>query len=257
MRSLLARRVRASHRLAIGLAVASIATLCLAMSGPLLRPVYSALVGGGADELERLGLDPGLEPRLRERFDRAEAPFPPGRLVLIVCKREQFLELWAGDARAERWRAVERFPLLPGPSLPGPKLEPGDGRVPEGLYRIAELDVGRDSTSMRLAYPNAFDRVQATLEERPEPEEDLRLLGAELRAGSLSVGDEVLAELAACVAWTGLERVTVILAPHDLRVDERVAGPHERPWLTELHARLRDALIPFSEGTGSVRGPGR
>lgn len=76
---------------------------------------------------------------------------------LVVWKSER--RMVAYDAAG---RALQTFHIALGPTPKGHKSEEGDGRTPEGLYRIS----GRNKTSayhlsLRISYPNAADRAQA------------------------------------------------------------------------------------------------
>jgi len=56
----------------------------------------------------------------------------------------------------------------------GPKLREGDRQVPEGIYRIVGLNPNsRYHLSMKLDYPNAFDRHQAARDGRARPGSDI------------------------------------------------------------------------------------
>ena len=76
---------------------------------------------------------------------------------LVLDKSERVLRLFEGG------REVLTYNVALGASPVGPKLRRGDGRTPEGLYRID----GRNSRSkyhlaLRISYPNDIDRARAT-----------------------------------------------------------------------------------------------
>ena len=53
------------------------------------------------------------------------------------------------------------YPVLGASGVLGPKLKEGDRQVPEGVYRVPELNPNSDfHLSLRLDYPNEFDRAQ-------------------------------------------------------------------------------------------------
>src|SRR5579872_2784474 len=59
-------------------------------------------------------------------------------------------------------RGLASFPIALGPHPVGPKRHRGDGRTPEGLYRIdARNRQSRFHRSLRLSYPNAEDLARA------------------------------------------------------------------------------------------------
>jgi murein L,D-transpeptidase YafK len=75
---------------------------------------------------------------------------------VIVLKHERKLYLMRqGESLKWFWIALGRYPV-------GRKTERGDGRTPEGIYRI----LGRDASShyyraLWLSYPNSADRERA------------------------------------------------------------------------------------------------
>ncbi|CAL4866684.1 hypothetical protein MMA231_00928 [Asticcacaulis sp. MM231] len=89
---------------------------------------------------------------------QAQAQTQPQTVArIVVWKSER--RMVAYDAAG---RALKTFHIALGPSPRGHKSEEGDGRTPEGLYRIS----GRNKTSayhlsLRVSYPNAADRAQA------------------------------------------------------------------------------------------------
>jgi murein L,D-transpeptidase YafK len=65
---------------------------------------------------------------------------------------------------------IHRYPLLAASGVAGPKLRQGDKQVPEGVYGISFLNPNsRYDVSLRVNYPNAFDRQMAAKDgpERP------------------------------------------------------------------------------------------
>lgn len=75
---------------------------------------------------------------------------------ILVEKAARRLTLWAGLEKVKTYRVAL------GPSPVGDKTCQGDGRTPEGLYRIS----GRNPSSayhrsLRISYPDATDRAAA------------------------------------------------------------------------------------------------
>src|SRR5262245_18777864 len=98
------------------------------------------------------------ERRMASSFARRGIAYPPQAATLIALKGEARLELWA-DAGAG-WTFVRSYLVQSASGRLGPKLRQGDHQVPEGVYRIEALNPNsRYHLSMRLDYPNAFDRA--------------------------------------------------------------------------------------------------
>lgn len=83
---------------------------------------------------------------------------PSGRAdKLIVVKSERRLYLLReGEVLSSYRVALGRVPK-------GTKIYQGDGRTPEGAYRLAEFNaVSRFYRSIRVSYPNEQDRARAS-----------------------------------------------------------------------------------------------
>ncbi|MHC4642127.1 MAG: L,D-transpeptidase family protein, partial [Planctomycetota bacterium] len=99
-----------------------------------------------------------------------------------------------------------------------PKLKEGDRQVPEGLYRIESLNPNSMfHLSLRINYPNEFDREQAKHENRTNLGGDIMIHGSNVSIGCLAMGDETAEDLFILTAETGIENISVILSPVDFR----------------------------------------
>jgi len=187
---------------------------------------------------------PEVEPRLSRQFLRAGVAYPPGDLTLLAFKEEKRLEVWG--RRAGDWVRVLSYPVLAASGGAGPKLREGDRQVPEGFYRIEGLNPNsRFHLSLKIDYPNAFDRARAHEEGRTHPGSDIFIHGRAVSAGCLAIGDEAIEELFVLVSRSGAQNVAVLILPRDLRVhgDPPVAGMPG--WLPNLYADLRAGLQAF------------
>jgi hypothetical protein len=196
-----------------------------------------------ADVLEKIG--PAAEARLRPLVERAGVAWPPPRVTLVAFKQEKQLELWA--AADGRWVFVRAYPILAASGQAGPKLHEGDRQVPEGVYRLTDLNPNSGyHLSMRVDYPSATDRARAAAEGRMNLGGDIFIHGKDVSIGCLAMGDEAIEELFVLVAQTGLANVEVILAPNDLRGGRPAAEvPGGPPWVAELYDDLRKRLDDF------------
>lgn len=192
-------------------------------------------------------LGPEAEARLRARFAKAGAAFPPRRAHLLAFKSERRLELWA-EADGGR-RRIHSYPILATSGTTGPKLREGDEQIPEGIYRVTWLHPNSSyHLSMKLDYPNEFDREQAAREGRTQLGGDIFIHGSDVSIGCLAMGDSAIEELFVLAARIGREDLTVVIAPWDLRVKpppatEKIADG--RPWLTQLYSQLATTLARF------------
>lgn len=193
---------------------------------------------------------PTAEQRLLPYLQAAGLPYPPTALALLGFKDEKRLEVWG--QQGGQWRWIRSYPMLAASGNAGPKLREGDLQVPEGLYRIEALNPNsRFHLSMKVDYPNAQDRQQAVLEGRDDLGGDIFFHGQDVSVGCIALGDTAIEELFVLVVRVGIEHVTVLLAPYDLR-QPTAHSPKDLPaWVAALYADLRQALHRFP---GTPRG---
>jgi len=186
---------------------------------------------------------PTARARLRSHFDKAKIDYPSARLVLVGIKAERRLELY-GAGQDGRLKFLRDYPVLAASGGPGPKLREGDRQVPEGVYPIELLNPNsRFHLSLRVGYPNAFDRTIGQLDGRAQLGGDIMIHGSNVSIGCLAMGDEAAEDLFVLAADTGLKNITVILTPVDFRQSKsepKVASLP--PWAPELYTHIRTNL---------------
>lgn len=181
-----------------------------------------------------------LSPYLR----RQHLTYPVSRLAILVLKKTKRLEVYAKNTG--RWKYIRSYPVLAASGHAGPKLREGDYQVPEGVYHIVGLNPeSRFDLSMRLNYPNQIDRQHARQDGRQHLGGEIYIHGDQRSVGCVAIGDKAIEQLFPLVYETGIENVTVIIAPNDLRYKI----PHYRSgqprWLPSLYVELLNHLEPF------------
>ena len=195
-----------------------------------------------ADVVRTLG--PAARARLRPHFQRAGVAYPPAWVTLIVLKEERRLELWAGPTPASQ-RLVHRYGVLAASGGPGPKLRQGDLQVPEGLYRVLWLNPNSAyHLSLKLDYPNAFDRARARADGRENLGGDIFIHGRAVSIGCLAMGDPAIEELFVLAAEVTPARVKALIAPHDFRRRPPLAAAQPE-WVGGLYRDLERDLRAF------------
>ncbi len=187
---------------------------------------------------------PQARVRLRPYFEQAGFSYPPRRVLLLGLKQEKRLELYASGGEEGPWRFVRVWPILKASGQAGPKLREGDYQVPEGFYRIESLNPNsRFLLSLRVNYPNDFDRRQAKRGDRTHLGGDIMIHGGRSSIGCLAMGDPVAEELFILAHETGLDNLRVMLTPVDFRRHPDWEPPSGLPdWTGELYGRLREAV---------------
>lgn len=196
-----------------------------------------------------------VQQRLAPDFARAGVVYPPARLTLIGLKQERRLEVYAANATGT-YHFVRSYPILAASGALGPKLREGDGQVPEGLYRINFLNPNsRFHLSLRVNYPNDFDRDLALKDGRRQLGGDIMIHGNQLSTGCLAMGDEAAEDLFVLASVVGLDRVAVILSPIDFRVQHFKSLPAGVPaWTANLYAQLKQALGAYPSAPTTTGG---
>ncbi|HEX6739457.1 MAG TPA: L,D-transpeptidase family protein, partial [Vicinamibacteria bacterium] len=192
-----------------------------------------------ADVVRTLG--PAARARLEPHFAHAAVAYPPAHVTFIILKEERRLELWAGPAPTGQ-RRVRSYEILAASGRAGPKLRQGDLQVPEGSYRVLWLNPNSAyHLSLKLDYPNAFDRAQARADRRVELGGDIFIHGRAVSIGCVAIGDPGIEELFVLAAEVTPARVRTLVAPHDFR---RRAPPSavDPPWVAGLYRDLAHDL---------------
>ena len=221
-------------------------------------PLYLRIAGERtvADAVAQYG--PAARARLAPHFARAHMAWPPKEIALLVFKRERRVALWARNGGA--WTFIRDYPILAASGHAGPKLREGDYQVPEGVYRIAWLNPNSSyHLSMKVSYPNEFDRRMARADGRTRLGGDIFIHGNRVSIGCVAVGDIAIEELFTLVAATGVQRVRVIIAPNDLRTTGALLHDTAPQWSVQLYRTIAAALVEFpvwleSNGAIDVRG---
>lgn len=186
--------------------------------------------------------------RLAADFQRAGVVYPPEKMAFIGLKQEKILEVWVADKSGE-FVFLKNYPILGASGGPGPKLKEGDGQVPEGLYHIESLNPNSQfHLSLRVNYPNAFDKTMAAQEGRTHLGGDIMIHGSRSSVGCLAMGDPAAEDLFILAAETGVGNIAVLLAPVDFRVKDFDGSRRQLPdWTTELYPQIRTELQKFRQ----------
>jgi hypothetical protein len=232
------------------LLVASIGAFVLYHYGrSLWFPFYVRLTGGqtveeGVRRIKEKGI--GIGPELIVSLDR---------LVLLGLKEEKVLEVW-GQRDGFAPIKLKEFPFTGYSGSLGPKLREGDGQIPEGIYKIDYLNPNSSfCLSMKLNYPNEFDREKGKEDGREDLGYDIFIHGGSATIGCIPIGDEEIEELFLLVSEVGKENVIVILSPYDMRIKEKQIEIEGIAWESELYDTIRATIenrIPQQDGALNV-----
>jgi len=145
---------------------------------------------------------------------------------------------------------LRSYSILAASGGPGPKLREGDRQVPEGIYPIELLNPNSSyHLSLRIGYPNEFDRAQAAKEGRKNLGGDIMIHGKSASIGCLAMGDEAAEDLFVLAADTGLQNIKVVLSPVDFRTGAVIPKVVKLPdWTDGLYNQIKTemAALPMT-----------
>ena len=208
-------------------------------------PVYLRIKGKRTVSDVIAEIDSAADARIKFYFSKAEVIYPPRQLALLIFKMERTVELWAEEKG--RWVFIRSYPILGASGKGGPKLREGDWQVPEGIYKVIALNPNSSyHLSMKINYPNEYDRQKAVGDNRTNLGDDIFIHGKRASIGCVAIGDEAIEELFVLADKVGLPNVEVVISPNDIR--KALPLIEESPqilWLNELYGLIGEELKKF------------
>lgn len=192
--------------------------------------------------------------RLTPAFSAANVDYPPYEMAYVAFKDERQLLVYARNAASEQWRFIKQYRVHAASGVPGPKLAEGDRQVPEGIYQAQFLNANsRFHLSIRLDYPNDFDRKMAFHDTRSGLGGDIMIHGNAVSIGCLAMGDEGAEDLFILAAQVSRDRLRIVVSPTDFRVRNAAPPPHAPTWTGTLYATLRRELKQYPQPIATLR----
>lgn len=180
--------------------------------------------------------------RIRSLFEAKNIQYPPKNVKLVFIKDEKVLRLYAGNSESDV-DLIKVYSVLAASGKQGPKLREGDMQVPEGIYKVESLNPNSlFHLSLRVNYPNTFDREKAALDGRADLGSDIMIHGKNVSVGCIAVGDEAIEELFILAAKTKYQDWELIFVPTDLTSYHRTSYSNLPKWIKELDRELQKHL---------------
>ncbi|MBF0197411.1 MAG: hypothetical protein HQL32_06855 [Planctomycetes bacterium] len=209
----------------------------------LWNPIWLKVSGKStvAEVQEKYGQQVKL--KLEPLFKKADLVYPPEEMTLLAFKQERVLELWA--KHKTQWVKIKDYPFTEFSGKLGPKLMQGDRQIPEGMYQVSYLNPNSSyHLSMKLNYPNEFDRKMAETDGRNRLGGDIFIHGKSVTIGCIPLGDQAIEELFCLVNLTGMDKVSVIISPCDFRKNTIKAAP-QKSWVAGLYKKIESKVSEF------------
>lgn len=162
----------------------------------------------------------------------------PENILMIAYKEQKKLEVYASVDSV--WRFLKTYPFSASSGSLGPKLTEGDKQIPEGIYTIEYLNPNSIFyLSMKINYPNDFDRNKAHIEGRENLGFDIFIHGKDNTVGCIPIGDEAIEELFVLASKAMQHEMKVIISPRDFRINPEYPEIEEISWSKELYDLIK------------------
>ena len=169
----------------------------------------------------------------------------PDQLLLVALKEERKLEVYGENEGRYQLLKTYNFTAFSGKT--GPKLKEGDRQIPEGIYQIAYLNPNSSYyLSMKVNYPNDFDRQKGMADGRTDLGSDIFIHGKSVTIGCIPIGDEAIEELFFLATKAINRGIKVIIGPRDFRINSDFPVIEEISWEEELYEMIKQELENLS-----------
>jgi len=186
--------------------------------------------------------------RLSPSLQKAGMRNWPRELCYVAFKEERVLEVYGRLKETDLWTFVKSYSFTASSGAIGPKLKEGDRQIPEGIYEVEYLNPNSSFyLSMKINYPNAFDRAKGEADGRTDLGSDIFIHGKAVTVGCIPVGDEAIEELFLLTAQLPSKSHRVIIAPHDFRQKPEYPEVPDVAWSDEVYDKLTEELKLYAK----------
>ncbi len=144
----------------------------------------------------------------------------PEKIVLIANKEKRILYVFGKKLSDKKYTYITEYPFMRMSGKLGPKLMEDDMQTPEGIYKMESLNPNsRLHLSLRVNYPNDFDKQKAKLDGRKLSTlgGDIMIHGRASTIGCIPIGDVAIEELFVMSAKAGVGNVDILILPYNLQ----------------------------------------
>ncbi|MEM7162219.1 MAG: L,D-transpeptidase family protein [Bacteroidota bacterium] len=168
----------------------------------------------------------------------------PKKIALLAFKEERKLQVYA--QRVEGAQLIKEYPFTGYSGRLGPKLKEGDRQIPEGIYEVEYLNPNSAYyLSIKVSYPNDFDRQRSTLGSLSEMGGDIFIHGKSASIGCIPIGDEAIEELFVLTQNAIDNTVAIIISPRDFRFNPDFPVIDGIEWEKELYQSIETELKKY------------
>lgn len=187
-----------------------------------------------------------VEISLKDAFDKINIDSTDFEMGILAFKEEQILEVVVRKNKTENWKLLKMYPFTAFSGKIGPKLKNGDKQIPEGIYQMEYLNPNsKYHLSIKVSYPNAFDKEKAKQDGRTDLGGDIMIHGKNVTIGCIPVGDKNIEEIFILATKTKNKHFPIIIAPHDFRTNKTFPKIEAISWENELYENISKELTNF------------
>lgn len=187
--------------------------------------------------------NPKVKASLQNNFAKNNIESNDFEMAILAFKKEQILEVVVRKNENESWKLLKMYPFTAFSGKIGPKLKNGDKQIPEGIYQMEYLNPNsKYHLSIKVNYPNAFDREKAKLDGRTDLGGDIMIHGKSVTIGCIAVGDKNIEEIFILATKTKNKHFPIIIAPHDFRTNKTFPEIEAISWEKDLYENISKEL---------------
>lgn len=204
-------------------------------------PYYLKMKGKETIESRVESLKDKVYSNLIPEFNRLGLDDFPSELSILAFKEERVLEVYV--KAKDKWQLLKSYDYTNFSGELGPKLKEGDKQIPEGIYKIEYLNPNSVYyLSLKVSYPNEFDKQKAQIEGRDKLGGDIFIHGKDLTVGCIPLGDDAIEEIFILATQVKNKDINVIIAPLDFRKNDKNPTIEFIDWEEELYDLIKAEL---------------
>ena len=183
---------------------------------------------------------------LQTNFVKTQIDSTNFEMAILAFKKEQVLEVYVRKNKTENWKLLKKYGFTAFSGKIGPKLKEGDRQIPEGIYQMEYLNPNsRYHLSIKVSYPNAFDKKMAKQDGRTDLGGDIMIHGKNVTIGCIPLGDDNIEEVYILATKAKNRRFPIIIAPHDFRTNKTFPKIESVSWESDLYDQIVAELKNF------------
>lgn len=204
----------------------------------IYTPIIYKIVGKETVESILARIEPKVYDRLEPNLAKLGFRSFPKKIKLLAFKEERELEVYAHTIKG--YELLKKYPFTAFSGQLGPKLKEGDRQIPEGIYKIEHLNPNSAYyLSLKVNYPNQFDKRKAKEEDRVNQGGDIFIHGKSVTIGCIPIGDEAIEEIFALAKYAFNSGIEIIISPLDFRKNKQIPSLSNIDWENELYQNIQ------------------